>query len=393
MALPSQRVPFHPGIALALAAALLFGASTPLAKLLLADTSPWLLAALLYLGSGIGLAGWRALRALRGGAETSSHLQAGEWPWLAAAIFSGGVAAPVLLMFGLSHMPAAGASLLLNLESVLTALLAWFVFRENFDRRIALGMVAIVLGSVVLNWPGQGVALDWNSLWPGLAVIGACLGWALDNNFTRKVALSDAGFIAMSKGLIAGAVNLLLAILVGASWPALPIVLAAGALGFASYGVSLVLFVLALRHLGTARTGAYFAVAPFFGAALAVLLLGEALTPGLVLAGGLMALGVWLHVSERHAHLHDHEAMHHAHRHVHGGLKAPPDLPLRARPPRGVRNPWGGPAGFSGDDGHHDHVHVPPVPVGTQHSHPHDHAPVRHAHAHFPDAHHRHRHG
>jgi EamA-like transporter family. len=124
-------------------------------------------------------------------------------------------------------MPAAGASLLLNLESVLTALLAWFVFRENFDRRIALGMAAIVLGSVVLNWPGHGVRLDWTSLWPGLAVIGACLGWALDNNFTRKVALSDAGFIAMSKGLIAGTVNLLLAMLVGAQWPTLPIVLAA----------------------------------------------------------------------------------------------------------------------------------------------------------------------
>jgi drug/metabolite transporter (DMT)-like permease len=363
---PSQNASLHQGITLALVAALLFGASTPLAKLLLADTSPWLLAALLYLGSGIGLAAWRALRAVRSGEAATSHLQAGEWPWLAAAICSGGVAAPVLLMFGLSRMPAAGASLLLNLESVLTALLAWFVFRENFDRRIALGMGAIVLGSVVLNWPGQGVRLDWSSLWPGLAVIGACLGWALDNNFTRKVALADAGFIAMSKGLIAGAVNLLLAMLVGAQWPTWPIVLAAGVLGFASYGVSLVLFVLALRHLGTARTSAYFAVAPFFGAALAVLLLGEALTLGLVLAGGLMALGVWLHVSERHAHAHDHEAMHHSHRHVHGGPK---------------------------DDGHHDHVHEPPVPIGTQHSHPHDHAPLRHTHAHFPDAHHRHRHG
>ena len=351
---------------MALGAALLFGASTPLAKLLLADTSPWMLAALLYLGSGIGLACLRALRALRRGAAASSRLQPGEWRWLAGAIACGGVAAPVLLMAGLSHMAAAGASLLLNLESVFTALLAWFVFRENFDRRIALGMVVIVLGSVVLSWPGQGAALDWSSLWPGLAVVGACLGWALDNNLTRKVALSDAGFIAMSKGLAAGSVNLVLALLLGAQWPAFPIMAAAGLLGFASYGVSLVLFVLALRHLGTARSGAYFAVAPFFGAVLAVMLLGEALTAGLVLAGGLMAWGVWLHVSERHAHLHTHDALQHDHSHVHGG---------------------------PGDDGHHDHVHTPPQPVGTRHSHAHAHVAMSHQHAHAPDAHHRHRHG
>lgn len=354
------------GVVMALVAALLFGASTPIAKLLLADSSPWMLAALLYLGSGIGLAGLRALRALRRGAAASSRLQPGEWRWLAGAIACGGVAAPVLLMAGLSHMPAAGASLLLNLESVFTALLAWFVFRENFDRRIALGMVVIVMGSVVLSWPGQGAALDWTSLWPGLAVVGACLGWALDNNLTRKVALSDAGVIAMSKGLAAGSVNLLLALLLGAQWPALPIMAAAGLLGFASYGVSLVLFVLALRHLGSARSGAYFAVAPFFGAALAVVLLGEALTAGLVLAGGLMAWGVWLHVSERHAHLHTHDALRHDHSHVHGGL---------------------------GDDGHHDHVHTPPLPPGTRHSHAHAHVAMRHQHAHAPDAHHRHRHG
>lgn len=356
----------HRGVGLALGAAALFGASTPLAKLLLADTNPWMLAALLYLGSGIGLAGVRALRALRRGATSSPGLQPGQWRWLAAAIACGGVVAPVLLMTGLSHMAAAGASLLLNLESVFTALLAWFVFRENFDRRIALGMAAIVAGSVVLSWPGQAAGLNWASLWPALAVAGACLGWALDNNLTRKVALSDAGFIAMSKGLAAGGVNLLLALLSGASWPSLPIVVAAGVLGFASYGASLVLFVLALRHLGTARSGAYFAVAPFFGAALAVILLGETPTRGLLAAGGLMAWGVWLHVSERHAHWHTHEALEHTHSHVHGG---------------------------PGDDGHHDHVHTPPVPPGTRHSHAHVHTAMRHHHPHVPDAHHRHRHG
>jgi len=353
------------GVGMALAAALLFGASMPAAKLLLTDTSPWMLAALLYLGSGIGLAGLRAVRLLRRKEASAPRLQPGEWRWLAGAIACGGVVAPVLLMAGLSHLPAAGASLLLNLESVFTALLAWFVFRENFDRRIALGMGVIVMGSVVLSWPQQGAALDWASLWPGLAVVGACLGWALDNNMTRKVALSDAGSIAMSKGLVAGSVNLLLAVMLGVQSPTWPIVAASGLLGFASYGVSLVLFVLALRHLGTARSGAYFAVAPFFGAVLAVLLLGEALTFGLVLAGGLMAWGVWLHVSERHDHLHTHDALQHDHGHVHGG---------------------------PGDDGHHDHVHTSPMPPGTRHSHAHAHAALSHQHAHVPDAHHRHRH-
>lgn len=365
MTTPHTQAHHHQGVGLALGAAVLFGASTPLSKLLLADTSPWMLAALLYLGSGIGLASVRAIRGLRRGAASSPRLQPGEWRWLAGAIACGGVAAPVLLMAGLSHLPAAAASLLLNLESVFTALLAWFVFRENFDRRIALGMVVIVMGSVMLSWPKDGAALDWVSVWPALAVVGACLGWALDNNLTRKVALSDAGFIAMSKGLSAGSVNLLLALLLGTHWPSLPIVAAAGVLGFASYGVSLVLFVLALRHLGTARSGAYFAVAPFFGAVLAVILLGEALTAGLVLAGVLMAWGVWLHVSERHSHWHTHDALEHDHSHVHGG---------------------------PGDDGHHDHVHIPALPAGTRHTHPHVHVALRHHHPHVPDAHHRHRH-
>ncbi len=350
---------------MALGAALLFGASTPFAKLLLTDANPWMLAALLYLGSGLGLALLRALQRWRRDDMSTSRMLPGEWPSLLGAIAAGGVVAPVLLMFGLSRMPAAGASLLLNAESVFTALLAWFAFRENFDRRIALGMAAIVAGSVVLTWPGQGALLDWASLWPGLAVLGACLGWGLDNNLTRKVALADAGFIAMSKGLVAGGVNLALALSLGARLPPLPILLSAGLLGFACYGVSLVLFVLALRHLGTARTGAYFAVAPFFGALLAVALLGEDLSLALLLAAGLMGLGVWLHVSERHAHLHTHEPLTHAHSHVHGG---------------------------PGDDGHHDHLHEPALPPGTRHRHAHGHAALSHSHAHYPDAHHRHRH-
>lgn len=342
------------GIAAALAAALLFGASTPLAKLLLAHASPWLLAALLYLGSGIGLFLVRRARRM-----PAVSLARGELGWLAGAILAGGIVAPVLLMLGLARMPASGASLLLNAEGVLTALLAWFVFHENFDRRVALGMLAIVAGAVVLTWPGEAHFAGSEA---ALLVLGACLAWAIDNNLTRKVSLADASFIAMTKGLAAGTTNLLLALTLDASWPAPSVVAGALALGFASYGASLTLFVVALRQLGTARTGAYFSVAPFFGTLLAIGLLGEPVTLQLVLAGALMILGVWLHLTERHEHAHAHEGVAHEHAHEHGG------------------------------DPHHDHAHEPPVAAGTRHSHWHTHAPLTHSHPHFPDMHHGHRH-
>lgn len=343
------------GVPAALGAALLFGAGTPLAKLLLASASPWLLAALLYLGSGLGLA---LLRALRGWPD--ARLARGDAPWLAGAIAAGGVVGPVLLMLGLAGMPASQASLLLNAEAVLTALLAWFVFRENVDRRVALGMLLIVAGGISLAWPGALGAVPWQ---PALLVLGACFAWAVDNNLTRKVSLADASWIAMVKGLAAGATNLALALALGAQWPALPVVAGAGLVGFASYGASLALFVVGLRQLGTARTGAYFSVAPFFGALLAIALLGEPVTAMLLVAGALMAVGVWLHLTERHEHRHAHEAMEHEHEHVHGA-----------------------------GDAHHDHAHEPPVAEGTRHSHPHRHEPMEHSHPHYPDAHHRHGH-
>lgn len=331
---------------------MLFGVSAPLAKLFLDQLSPLLLAALLYLGSGLGLG------LLRLGRGRPAGLHAQDWLWLALAILAGGVLAPVLLLWGLAQMPASGASLLLNAEGVFTALLAWFVFRENFDRRIAWGMVAIVAGTLVLSWPGQA---GWPGVWPALAVLAACLGWAIDNNLTRKVALADASFIAMSKGLAAGSTNLILALALGAAWPAPQLVLGALTLGFFSYGASLTMFVLALRYLGTARTGAYFSAAPFFGAGLALLLLHEPLSIQLILAALLMALGLWLHLSENHEHEHEHQAQEHSHRHRH-------------------------------DDGHHQHSHDFPVAPGTSHSHEHIHEPLRHRHRHYPDAHHQHRH-
>ena len=342
------------GAVASLGAALLFGAGAPLAKLLLAQTSPWLLAALLYLGSGLGLAALRWIRH-----APRPHMATGEAKWLAGAVLAGGVAGPVLLMLGLAAMPASTASLLLNAEAVFTALLAWIVFRENVDRRVALGMLAIVAGGALLAWPGQ---VDRADLWPALLVVAACLAWAIDNNLTRKVSLADASWIAMVKGLAAGSTNLVLALLLGTSWPALPIVLAAGLVGFASYGASLTLFVIGLRELGTARTGAYFSVAPFFGTLLAIVLLGEPITWPLLAAGALMAVGVALHLSERHEHRHRHMPLEHSHEHVHDG------------------------------DPHHDHLHEPPVAPGTRHSHAHRHQPMEHSHPHYPDAHHQHEH-
>lgn len=342
----------HPGVVAALAAALLFGAGTPLAKYLLGNVNPWMLAGLFYLGSGVGLWLYRGLRR-----SEPASLVANEWPWLIGAIASGGVLGPVLLMYGLTHMPASAASLLLNAESVFTALIAWVVFKENVDRRIALGMLAIVLGALLLSWPERA---DLADALPTFAVLGACLAWGLDNNLTRRVSLSDATWIACVKGLVAGSVNLILALALGAQLPSWPFVLGAAVVGFGAYGVSLALFVVGLRHLGTARTGAYFSVAPFFGAALAVPLMGEPITVKLMLAGMAMGVGVWLHMTERHRHMHAHEAMAHTHPHVH--------------------------------DEHHQHAHAADQASDEPHVHAHRHEPMRHSHEHFPDAHHRHEH-
>ena len=342
---------------MALLAAALFGVSAPLAKLLLRDASPQLLAGLLYLGSGMGLA---LFWAKRRSARREAALTRTDAPWLAGAILFGGGLAPVLLMAGLSRTPASGASLLLNLEGVFTAVMAWFVFRENFDRRIALGMVAIVAGGVLLSWEGH---LAWGGLVGPLMVMGACLAWGIDNNFTQKISAGDPVQIAMLKGLAAGTVNTAIALALGARWPSFGVIGSALVLGLLSYGVSLVLFVLALRQLGTARTGAYFSTAPFVGAAVSLLVFRERPTLLFIAAAGCMALGVWLHLTERHEHDHVHDEMDHAHAHVH--------------------------------DEHHRHAHttgVPPVTDPIPHVHAHRHEPVTHSHAHYPDIHHRHDH-
>ena len=342
----------------AMASAALFGLSTPAAKRLVGTIDPIVLAGVLYCGAGVGVALLRRfVRTVRAPGARDQPLRRQEIPWLAGAIIAGGLAGPVLLMLGLARTDAAAASLLLTLEGAATALMAWFIFHENFDRRIALGMLCLVGGAAVLAWSGTPTLAGISG---PAAIAGACIMWALDNNLTRKVSLADPLQIVELKGLFAGPINIALGLWAGGSIPDASHALMAGIVGFFGYGVSLALFVIALRHLGSARTGAYFSTAPFLGAVVAVLVLGDSVTPQLVAAGGLMALGVWLHLTEWHEHEHVHEPTEHSHSHVH--------------------------------DAHHQHRHDPNDPSGEPHTHAHAHGWMRHAHPHTPDMHHTHRH-
>jgi len=225
-----RRVPV--GVGFAIASALLFGLSTPCAKLLLGETPALLLAGLLYAGSGLGLS---LVRLLSRAPSVEAPITRTDVPWLAGAVVAGGILGPVLLMSGLRSTPASAASLLLNLEGVFTALLAWFVFRENFDRRIALGFALIMAGGVVLSW--EGGAGGWLALPLGsLMIAAACFSWAVDNNLTQKVSAGDPVQIAMLKGVVAGSVNVVIALSLGAGWPTLPRVAGAMFLGFLSDG-------------------------------------------------------------------------------------------------------------------------------------------------------------
>lgn len=272
-----------------------------------------------------------------------------------AVVIFGGVLGPLLLMLGLSQTSAASGSLLLNLEALATMGIAWAVFRENVDRHLLLGAAAILSDAVLLSWTNNGLRLDSG----GLLIAAACLSWGIDNNLTRKLSSSDPVQIAMIKGLVAGTTNLALALSLGAKFPSLGLISAGAMLGFLGIGVSLVMFMLELRHLGAARTGAYFSLAPFIGSVLALSIFHDPITWQLVGAGILMATGLWLHLAERHEHTHDHGSLEHDHAHVH--------------------------------DEHHQHAHE--GPMTEPHSHWHRHEPMRHKHPHYPDLHHRHGHG
>lgn len=352
----STLAPSHlwPGVPLALGSAVLFGATAPLSKLLLGRVDPQLLAGLLYLGAGCGLMLVHLARRALSVPAPEAPLRRADMPWLAAIILFGGVVGPVLLMLGLNLTDASTGSLLLNLESLATMGLAWIVFRENVDFRLVVGAFAILLGALVLSWDGHGLSLDMGAVLIALA----CLAWGIDNNLTRKLSSADPVQIAMAKGLVAGVVNVGIALLRGVAIPDWSVASASGFVGFLGVGVSLVFFVLALRHLGAARTGAYFSLAPFIGAVVAIVLLREPLTIQLVMAGMLMGIGLWLHLVERHQHDHVHDTLEHEHAHSH--------------------------------DDHHAHTHD--EVVAASHSHTHRHDPVEHAHPHYPDLHHRHSH-
>ena len=345
----------YSGPLLALASAALFGASTPVAKLLLGVTDPLMLAGLLYLGSGIGL-GIIGLSARLSG--RAAPLRRHDLPWLGVIVLFGGVLGPALLMAGLKSASGGAGSLLLNTESLATMSIAWIFFRENVDRRLFAGATAILAGALVLAWPTDGAAMTVG--WGGALIVAACICWGIDNNLTRKLSAADPVQIAMVKGVAAGVINTALGFAHGAQLPEMGTLAAAAIVGFLGYGISLTLFVLGLRHLGAARTGAYFSTAPFIGAAIAVPLFGEPVTWPLIAAAALMAAGVYLHLAEKHEHEHVHEPLFHEHRHVH--------------------------------DTHHRHAHAPSDRDGEPHSHPHQHGLLVHKHPHYPDLHHRHEH-
>jgi drug/metabolite transporter (DMT)-like permease len=339
------------GAARGLLAAALFGASTPVAKLLVPGAGPLVLAGLLYVGAGLGLLAAGRLR--RDGAE--APLRRSDLPVLAAVIAAGGIVGPLLLVLGLARLPGASASLLLNLEAPFTIALAVLALGEHLSRREASGAALVVAGAAALTWAPGALA---SSAVGGACVAGACAAWAIDNTLSQRLAIRDPVAVARAKALAAGAFNVALGLALGERLPSRGLVAGALLTGSLGYGLSLVLHLLAVRAVGAARQAAYFASAPFIGAVVAVPLLGDRLTVRDAAAGALMALGVSTILRTRHGHAHVHDAEAHEHAHVH--------------------------------DAHHDHAHEPPV--AEPHSHPHEHAPVAHDHPHLPDAHHRHRH-
>ncbi len=356
-------------LATILASMALFGASPPLAKLLVGEMGPVALAGVLYLGAFAGMAVVRvAMLAARparrdGGAgggtgDSGARLRRADVPWLAGATVSGGIIAPIALMAGLERTTGFTASLLLNLEGVATALIAALVFAEHTGPRLWAALAFMTAGGVLLSWdPGSG---SFSLAGPALLVV-AGVGWGVDNNLTRRISDRDPVQISMVKGLVAGSASLALGLAVaGGGVPSATGTAYALLLGALSYGLSLVLFVRALRAMGASRTGAFFSMAPFVGAGVSLVVLREHLGWAMLPAAAIMAAGTALIVLERHSHAHAHEGTVHAHEHVHGDL-------------------------------HHGHEH----PAGTPepHTHEHSHERVVHDHPHWPDTHHRHEHG
>jgi drug/metabolite transporter (DMT)-like permease len=340
-------------------AAVLFGASAPLSKLLLGEVQPVPLAAFLYLGSGTGAFLMLLFQRLRSGGRTvDAHLSRGDLPWLGGALLAGGIGAPIILLLGLERTPASTASLLLNFEGVATTLIAVSFFKESIDRRITWAIGLVTLASILLTWTGG----NWDFSLGALGIVGACFLWGLDNNFTRHISAKNPLIIVGVKGLGAGTFSLVLCLLIKQQLPALNIVLLAMLLGSISYGISIQLFIVAMRSMGAARTSTLFGIAPVVGVILSLVLLREKPQTMFWAALPVMLAGAWLMLTENHSHQHIHESLEHNHRHSHL-------------------------------DEHHIHVCQEDVPlVNGSHTHEHRHEPLEHEHAHTPDLHHRHKH-
>ncbi len=349
-----HRSAFARGVLLAVVAALAFGVTTPFIARGQGDGSPVATACLLYLGAAAAAVVSRIGR--RGAAD--ARLRAAHLPRLALVALFGAVIAPVMLAWGLPRTGATAGSLLLCLEAVFTALLAWAIHREPVGRRVAVALALMTAAGLLLAGGSLG-AEPIDRL--GVAAIAlATLAWASDNVLTRPLADLEPLSVVAVKGAFGGVATGAVALAAGFAWPALPGALLLLGCGATGYGLSLRLYLLAQRRIGTGRTGSIFALAPFFGAALAFALGDRTGGVAVAAAGALFATGVLLHATERHEHHHVHDPVSHEHMHRH-------------------------------DDGHHDHVHDPAVKGA--HSHPHDHAATAHAHAHAPDLHHTHGHG
>lgn len=346
-----SHLPALKGGLLALIAAALFGVSTPLVQQFGKGLGPFTTAALLYSGAAcIGAM-------LRKPVEKEAQVLASDFPRLLAVALFGAVIGPVTMSWGLQRTSGTGASLMLTLEALFTAVLAWRLYGEAMDRRVWAAVLFLLAGGVVLVLD-QGSAGSSQMLGL-LAVLAATAAWGMDNSLSRALAERDPGQVVLAKAMLGTLATALIALLVGEPLPSLAAALGLVAVGASGYGLSLRFYLLAQRAFGAARTGSIFAFAPFIGAALAIGLGDRSGGWGLLLGGGLMLIGVLVHLAEEHEHTHMHEKSEHEHAHRH-------------------------------DDGHHNHVHDP-MPEG-EHSHRHTHEAMEHAHAHVPDAHHSHSH-
>jgi len=299
---------------MAITGAVLFGASAPLSKVLLGNIDPVLLAALLYLGSGSGLLLFKLFRRLSG-LRDGEPLRRRDTPWLAGSILAGGVAAPIVLMLGLSSTSAATASLLLNFECVATTLLAAFLFQEFIGRRIWLAIGCITAASAILSFSGSEFGLSFGAI----CILFACILWGLDNNLTRNISSRDPLSIGIIKGFAAGSFSFLLALLLGAHLPSLPLIIATMLLGAISYGLSVALFILSMRYMGAARASAWLGTAPFAGVIVSFLIFRSFPGVTFLVALPFMILGAFLLFGEdlAHTHVHMHGTLTHEHMHSH----------------------------------------------------------------------------